>query len=185
MSDQRITFGFARTNCACEECALNCRFIPGYLIPADLAAIASQLGDENLLTFALENLLASPGATVMAEGQVFQIPTLVPARQLNGACTFLTAENHCAIHAVSPYGCSHFDVHQSHTEADTRSVAGLQAIAREWKTGGLYARIWTILHEIKLDAPSALESRKQLEQELRRTKSSVSQLQPIRPENAS
>lgn len=176
MSNERITFRFARTNCACEECALNCRFIPGYLIPTDLAALASYLGYENLLTCALENLLASPGATVMAEGQVFQIPTLVPQRQLNGACTFLTAENRCAIHAVSPYGCSHFDVHQSHTEADTHSLAGLQAIAREWKTGGLYARIWTILHEMKRDAPSPIEARSQLEQFVFQTGSSPSQL---------
>ena len=162
MSDERITFGFARTHCACEACALNCRFIPGYLIPADLAALANHLGEENLLTFALENLLASPGATVMAEGKVFQIPTLVPARQPNGACKFLTAENRCSIHAVSPYGCSHFDVHQSHTEADTRSLAGLQAIAREWKTGGLYARLWTILHDMKRDAPSPAEAKQRL-----------------------
>ena len=169
MSDQRITFGFARTTCACEECVLNCRFIPGYLLPADLGAIASHLGYENLLTFALENLLASPGATVMAQGQILQIPTLVPQRQPNGACKFLTAENRCAIHAVSPYGCSHFDVHQSHTEADTRSLAGLQAIAREWKTGGLYARLWTILHEMKRVSPSALESRTQLQQALLQT----------------
>lgn len=90
MSDPQITFGFARTECACDECALNCRYIPGYLIPTDLDAIAAHLGDESVLTFALEHLLASPGTTVMADGQVFQIPTLVPAKQANGACHFLT-----------------------------------------------------------------------------------------------
>jgi Fe-S-cluster containining protein len=162
MINERITFGFARTHCACEECALNCRFIPGYLIPSDLAALAGQLGAENLLTFALENLLASPGATVMAKGEVFQIPTLVPQRQPNGACKFLTTENRCAIHAVSPYGCSHFDVHQSNAEADRRSIAGLKAIAREWAIGGLYARLWIILHEMKRVAPSPTEAKQQL-----------------------
>lgn len=90
MSEARTTFGFNRTECACAECALNCRFIPGYLIPTDIAAIANHLGYENLLTFALENLLASPGATVMTNRELFQIPTLVPARQPNGACKFLT-----------------------------------------------------------------------------------------------
>jgi Fe-S-cluster containining protein len=184
MSDERITFGFARTNCACEGCAMNCRFIPGYLIPSDLTALASQLGEENLLTFALENLLASPGATVMADGEVFQIPTLVPQRQPNGACKFLTTENRCAIHAVSPYGCSHFDVHQSQNEADTRSRAGLKAIAQEWKTGGLYVRLWLILHDLKRVAPSALESRERLQQALPQTSSTGSQLLPIQTENA-
>lgn len=159
----RTIFGFNRTECACAECALNCRFIPGYLIPADLAAIAEQLGYENLLTFAQANLLASPGATVMASGELFQIPTLVPARQTNGACKFLTADNRCAIHAVSPYGCSYFDVHQSNAEADERSLVGLYAIAREWNVGGLYARLWTILHAMKLEALSPMESRTQLE----------------------
>lgn len=166
MSDTRITFGFPRTECACTECTLNCRFIPGYLIPTDLTAMAAELGYDNLLSFALENLLASPGATVMANGELFQIPTLVPARQANGACKFLTPENRCAIHAVSPYGCSHFDVHQSKTEADERSLRGLQAIAHEWKTGGLYARIWTILHAMKRDAPSPTKARFHLQQAL-------------------
>jgi DNA-binding NtrC family response regulator len=104
--------------------------------------------------------------TVMADGQVFQIPTLVPRRQSNGACRFLTADNRCAIHAVSPFGCSHFDVHQSRDEADRISLAGLQAIAREWATGGLYARLWTILHAMKLDAPSPIAARGRLKEAL-------------------
>lgn len=162
MTEARINFGFHRTECACEECVLNCRFIPGYLIPTDLADIARHLGADNLLSFAIENLLASPGAIVMAEGRMLQIPTLVPARQPNGACKFLTAENHCAIHAVSPYGCSHFDVHQSNSEADIRSIAGLQTIAHEWMIGGVYAKLWTILRSLKLVAPSPLEARSKL-----------------------
>ena len=162
MSATRTTFGIQRTECACAECALNCRFIPGYLIPTDLAAIAAEFGAESLLTFALENLLASPGATVMVNGELFQIPTLVPARQAHGACKFLTADNRCAIHAVSPYGCSHFDVHQSNAEADRRSIVGLKAIAQEWRAGGLYARVWTILHAMKRDAPSPIEAKVRL-----------------------
>lgn len=167
MSDPRIMFGFARTECACDECALNCRFIPGYLIPTDLDAMTAHLGYESVLTFALEHLLASPGATVMADGEVFQIPTLVPARQTNGACKFLTKENHCAVHAVSPFGCSHFDVHQSKVEADERSLRGLHAIAQEWSAGGLYARVWAILHAMKRDAPAPQQARTLLQQALR------------------
>lgn len=164
MSAARTTFGFNRTECACAECALNCRFIPGYLIPTDLAGIAEQLGYENLLTFALENLLASPGATVMANGELFQIPTLVPARQANGACKFLTADNRCAIHAVSPYGCSHFDVHQSKAEADERSLTGLRAIAQEWRAGSMYTQLWTILHAMRRNAPSPQQARACIQQ---------------------
>ncbi|MBS1808804.1 MAG: hypothetical protein JST84_11475 [Acidobacteria bacterium] len=166
MPATRTTFGFPHTECACDECVLNCRFIPGYLIPSDLAAIAAERGYENVLAFALENLLASPGATVMAAGEVLQIPTLVPQRQADGACRFLMADNRCAIHTVSPYGCSHFDVHQSNAEADERSLAGLAAIAREWKAGGLYARLWTILHAMKREAPSPLENKARLKKAL-------------------
>ena len=166
MSETKTISGFQRTECACAECVLNCHHIPGYLIPSDLSVIAAQLGYENLLTFALENLLASPGATVMANGEMFQIPTLVPARQTNGACQFLTSENRCAIHAVSPYACRAFDVHQSNDEADRRSLAGLAAIAREWKVGGLYARLWTILHALQRKAPSPLENKVRLKKAL-------------------
>lgn len=166
MSEPKTMFGFHRTECACDECALNCQYLPGYLIPSDLSVIAAELGYDNLLTFALENLLASPGATVMANGELLQIPTLVPARQANGACQFLTKDNRCAIHCVSPYGCSHFDVHQTNAEADERSLAGLAAIAREWKVGGTYARIWTILHAIKREAPSPLDNKARLKKAL-------------------
>lgn len=162
MSEARITFGFHRTACACAECVLNCRFIPGYLVPTDIAAIAHHLGYENLLAFALENLLASPGATVMANGELFQIPTLVPARHATGVCKFLTAENRCAIHAVSPYGCSHFDVHQSNAEADRRSITGLKAIAREWAIGGLYVQLWRALFSVGRLAASPAEAKRQI-----------------------
>lgn len=162
MTETRTPFGFSRTECACAECVLNCQHLPGYLIPSDLSVIAAQLGYENLLTFALENLLASPGATVMANGEMFQIPTLVPARQTNGACQFLTSENRCLIHAVSPYACRAFDVHQSTAEADERSLAGLAAIAQEWKTGGLYARVWTTLMTMNRDALSPIEAKVRL-----------------------
>ena len=164
MSNPIITFGFPRTECACTECVLNCQHLPGYLIPSDLTAIATELGYENLLTFALAHLLASSGATVMANGELFQIPTLVPARQSDGTCKFLTADHRCAIHRVSPYGCSHFDVHQSMAEADERSLAGLAAIAQEWKAGGLYTRIWIMLHAMNRHALSPQQARIKLQQ---------------------
>ena len=88
--NQRTVFGFARTECACAECVLNCQHMPGYLIPEDLPALAAELGYDNWEKFAFENLAASQGATVlMRDGQTLQIPTLVPQRQANGACKFL------------------------------------------------------------------------------------------------
>ena len=62
--------------------------------------------------------------------------------------------HHCAIHHVSPYGCSHFDVHQNNTEAYERSLAELSAIVWEWRMGGVYARVWMILQARNRTAPS-------------------------------
>jgi hypothetical protein len=59
--------------------------------------------------WAEENLLASPGALVAKDGEMFRIPTLVPTVQLNGACINLTEDNKCRIHDVAPFGCSFFD----------------------------------------------------------------------------
>ena len=75
---------------------------------------------------------------------------------------FLDVNKRCAIHAVSPFGCRHFDCRMSQREADIKSSRGLQAIAREWMTGGLYARIWTLLHTAGLVAPSPIEARSRL-----------------------
>jgi hypothetical protein len=132
------------------------------MIPSDLEIIARFLGYDDLLLFAVENLLASPGAIVMKDNRIFSIPTLVPNRRPDGACRFLTVDDRCAIHAQSPYACSQFDAHQSQCEADLRSSYGLQAIACEWAVGGLYARIWLTLHAMGLDAPSPIEARERL-----------------------
>jgi Fe-S-cluster containining protein len=159
MSEAKSTFGFPRTECACEECTMNCYFIPGYLITSDLEVIAKHLGYDDLFIFAMENLLASPGATVSIKGQLFQIMTLVPKRRPDGACQYLTCDSRCSIYSVAPYACSHFDMHQSKQEADLRSRHGLQAIAHEWAVGGLYARIWMALYAAGLIAPSPAVSR--------------------------
>jgi Fe-S-cluster containining protein len=124
--------------------------------------IAGHLGYDDLVNFAMENLLASPGATVLVDGQVAQIPTLVPNRRPDGVCRFLDPDNRCSIYAVSPYGCAFFDCHQSQREADIRSCRGLQAIAREWSVGGLYARIWVALHIAGFHAPSPTTARARL-----------------------
>ena len=50
----------------------------------------------------------------------------------------------------------------SQREADLRSGLGLQAIAREWAVGGLYAQIWMLLNTAGLVAPSPIEARARL-----------------------
>ena len=80
------------------------------------------------------------------DGRTFRIPTLVPQRGIEGACKFLR-EGKCGIHAVAPYGCAMFDVHQSHAEANRRSARGLQEIACEWAmgAGSIYVCLWKML----------------------------------------
>ena len=149
MPGVRLEFGFERSVCACHECTASCTFIPGYLVPADIERISRALGYSNMVTFALENLAASPGATVMnAEGRVFQIRTLVPQRRADGSCKFLDGQNRCTIHAVSPFGCAFFDAHQSTEEADRKSSRGLQEVAAQWIPGraSLYAMLWRLLY---------------------------------------
>lgn len=146
----RAEFGFARTECACHECQQHCRAIPGYLVPDDIERISHHLNYTNIGEFAYDYLLASPGATVMGTGgRIFQIPTLVPRRkEEDNSCAFLDAENRCSIHAVSPFGCSHFDCRQSHEEANRRSSRGLQEIARHWAaaTTNSYTVLWRLLY---------------------------------------
>jgi hypothetical protein len=159
----RTEFGFARTLCACPSCILNCRHIPGYLIPADLDRIQKHLGSEKEgFAWAKKYLLASPGAVVLRAGRLFRIPTLVPARSSQGACTFLTADDRCAIHAMAPFGCAFFDEHMDAKEANRRSACGLQAILAAWKSEDLYAQVWRALDQAGLQAPAPEMCRRRL-----------------------
>jgi Fe-S-cluster containining protein len=155
----RTEFGYARTECACERCALNCHFMPGYLVPADLHRVARLLGFGNVFEFAARHLVASPGALVMSAGRRFRIKTLVPARRPDGACVFLDEGDRCRIHEWSPYGCSFFDDHQTREEADIRSAEGLRAVHRAWLAGGVYSFVWRALCVLGRTSPPAEELR--------------------------
>jgi Fe-S-cluster containining protein len=146
MPDRRIELGFERTVCACPDCKRYCEYLPGVVIPSDLERLTEYLGYSSPVEFALENLLASPGATVIDGGQIRQIPSLVPARGQNGACLFLDEESRCRIHSVSPFGCGYFDHHQTNEEANRRSNAAYHQIDLAWKSNDLYARIWLLLN---------------------------------------
>jgi len=166
-AEPRAEFGFKRSVCACHECTANCKFIPGYLVPADIERISRELGYSNVVTFAMENLAASPGATVMnSEGRVFQIPTLVPQRKADGSCKFLDKNNRCTIHAVSPFGCAFFDAHQSTDEANRKSGRGLQEVAGQWVAGraSLYAMLWKLLYSAGRRAIPPQVARRRMEE---------------------
>jgi hypothetical protein len=169
MSNIRTEFGYERTECSCEECIQFCLSLPGSLIPADLEAISSHLGYSDLVQFAVENLLASPGAIVSDGKSLIRVPTLVPQRGPDGACKFLR-DNRCSIHANAPYSCAFFGAEQDQREADARSLLGLQAIAREWSAGGIYARLWMLLHSMGLVAPSPIEARERMRREAQEKK---------------
>jgi hypothetical protein len=68
-------------------------------------------------------------------------------------------EDRCRIHSVSPYGCSHFDAHQTNEEADLGSSAGHYQVDLAWKNDRLYARLWLLLKALGRVAPSPVESR--------------------------
>jgi hypothetical protein len=163
----RTEFGFYRTHCDCPECTRSCYYIPGYLIPADLERIHRHLAsDQDLLCWAKQDLLASPGALVAQNGQMFRIPTLVPSRRPDGACVCLTDSDQCGIHAVSPYGCAFFDSHLALSEADRRSKRGLQAVLDAWNAGDVYAQVWLALAADGLMAPTPEVARRQLRQSI-------------------
>jgi hypothetical protein len=130
MPEAREEFGFKRTVCACPECKIFCRVMPSFLIPSDLHRIAEYLGCDGPVEFALKYLLASPGATVLDRGRLRQIRTLVPARRQDGACIFFDENERCSVHAISGFGCSHFDAHQRAEEANRCSSCGLRRIDR-------------------------------------------------------
>lgn len=151
----RRELNFDSTSCSCRECTLCCQHVPGMLGPNDLQRIATFLGyGDDLVKFARENLLASPGATVrLASGELMRIPTLVPARQANGHCKFLK-DSRCAIYPVSPFGCAYFDTHQNARVGNTRSVAIHREIyAAQLDPESDYARLWMMLYDLGLRAP--------------------------------
>lgn len=137
---RRTEFGKTRTTCGCNECATNCRYMPGSLIPSDLGRMVPPGADS--FAWAEANLLASPGALVkqLSTGTVFRIPTLVPAVKADGSCIHLTDEARCAIHAVAPFGCAFFDCRT--TPRDDVSAAGLINVMEAHQSGHLYTQIW-------------------------------------------
>ena len=158
MADERTEFGFKRIVCDCSDCSKFCFAMPGYLVPSDIRRMAERLNEPDLAQFAFDNLLASPGAIVIANGAYRTIPTLVPARKPDGSCRFLKS-GRCEIHAEAPFGCAYVSNEQAKEESDAISARGLQEIAKAWRNGDLYAQLWLMLYHSGRIAPSPIEAR--------------------------
>jgi hypothetical protein len=120
-------------------------------------------GKKPILEWAMENLLASPGATVVMDGEIIKIPTLVPTRNAKGSCRFFCDDMSCSIHKNAPFGCAFFDAQMTTEDANDISVAGLMSILEAWKKNDIYAQVWTALHEAGKNSPSPEENRKLLQ----------------------
>jgi len=138
--------------------------MPGFLIPADLTRLIPAGVDP--LQWAEVNLLASPGALVAdtSTGTMFQIPTLVPAVKPDGSCIHLDAEGRCGIHAVAPFGCSHFDCGP---ERGNLSHKGIRAVLDAHNAGDLYTWLWEHLwnHGRRQKGPGELRAAMQAAEE--------------------
>lgn len=159
MPTVRTEFGFERTVCGCEGCIKNCQHLSGYLVPADLIRYLRKFG----LSWCLNSLMASPGATLLTKEGMTKVPTLVPRRRRsNGACIFLNDTDHsCAIHEEAPFGCAFFG-HESHAEADEKSLAGLIALREDGNDSvAIYQALWNYLWDsgARAEAPGDVRRR--------------------------
>lgn len=168
----RTEYGFERTVSSDPADVENCRYMPGFLVPADVPRIAAREGFQNALTWGLQRLLASPGARVLYKGREIRIRTLVPARsQETGHCQWLK-DSRCTIHSVAPFGCAFFDSKQTLEEANERSQKSLMDILLSWQICGdstrdelatLYTGLWSLLWLRGRRAPGPDECRAAME----------------------
>jgi len=138
----REQFGFRRTDCGCEFCRAPCRHRPGSLDVSDLPRLCPP--GQDVFAWAEEHLRALTDK---------QVPTLVPARQANGHCHWLS-DGRCAVHDDAPYSCAFFDTHQTPTEAQRRSDQTIEARRGDAAQKGLYYQVWLHLCRKKLTSPS-------------------------------
>jgi hypothetical protein len=140
----RVEFGAERVSCSCRECRRNCMFMPGFLIPSDLDRMIPPGADP--LQWAEINLLASPGTIVSKDGEIFRIPTLVPATKPDGSCIHYQRRG-CAIWENSPFGCAFFGCGAQ--DEDRLSHLGVNKIyLAQADPESLYNRIWHHLWDL-------------------------------------
>lgn len=152
-------------------CAISCEHLPGALSPSDLPIIAAHLGyGSDVDRYAREHLVASEGATLqLKDGRVVTLPTLVPSADSAGACRYYEG-GRCAIHAVSPFGCSHIDAHMSEAEFLRRTNAVYSERLKDNEVNGDYSRLTGELKALGRVAPPVELRRARLNQAMRREK---------------
>ena len=144
--NERKEFGFTRNRCGCEVCSVWCKHTPGYLVPSDLERLTAGVPD--VMTWAREHLLASPGLGFFFQGLVVHIPSLIPRYRQDGSCHWLNTDGSCQVWEDSPYGCAYLSqCQQSGAEAFKRTDAGRTARAQAFADNSLYAQIWQMLWE--------------------------------------
>ena len=154
---------FERTTCACNECKLACRHMPGALIPGDAEAIAGHLGVQATDEWIEQHFRASDGAKVVLQGNFLAVPSMVPAQKADGSCTFLDDDGRCTVHPVAPFGCAYLDMHMGQSEADERSQATIRAQLEDLAKQGDHSKHIANLAEKGLVAPPLFERRRNLE----------------------
>jgi len=156
-----------RNICACDICKTNCKIIPGYLVFQDILNIYNYYNPVIGFTCFIQLFfLASPGAIVMKNENIFRIPTIVPTRnKKTNHCIFFTSDEKCSIHHISPFGCRYFNCKQTEEEADNISKLGLNNIINDLE----YKKIWITLNENDLIAESPEKLREKLNGERNKT----------------
>lgn len=158
-SGPRTEFGVERASCSCRGCRRNCLYMPGFAIPSDLPRMIPPGADP--LRWAETNLLASPGAKVMKDGEIFRIGTLVPATKPDGSCMHYQKRG-CAIWETAPFGCAFFGCGAQ--AEDRMTQLGLkQTWDAQRDPASLYSRIWHHLWATgkRQDGPEVTRARMQ------------------------
>lgn len=155
-----------RTSCACEACQIGCKTLPGALAPADVIPMWQHVDPESgLFQFSEKYLQVSSGAIAVdpASGTRFNVPSLVPKQREDGTCVFYNQQGRCDIHAVSPYGCSMVDMHQSGSEANdiVRQCVLQQYDAH--RSGSIYHQLCVYLDSVGQRARPLVERRQAYE----------------------
>ena len=156
-----------RTSCSCEKCVALCKTIPGPLAPGDFGQIADYLGVE----FSAEWLEAHFRADEPDNPQIpttfgTMISTLSPAQREDGRCVFLTDDDQCRIHPVSPFGCSRVNACSACQFTDELINDLVDAIQQD----APYALAWGQLHKDGMVSRSKEEQLADLKEAIDRIK---------------
>lgn len=163
---------FERTSCSCDGCTAGCKTMPGALIAGDLERIAEHTGNSaDDPMWLMNHFLASDGTIVATQVRVagelkivfVNIPSITPAQLPDGRCVFLSDDDRCTIHPVSPYGCAYHDIHMTAEPALARSKYAIQQHITSHNSGDKYAEWCTLLRSLGLVTKPLTERRDEME----------------------